>query len=304
MSRGWTAQRERGNRFMLGVLAWLALHLGRRSVRVILYFVALYFLVTGTEARRASQHYLTTVLGRRASWWQVYRHFLTFAVVSVDRLFFLAGRGDSFQVEVHGEEVFERLRVLNRGALLLVAHIGSFDAMRVPGAKTKKLPIRILMDRRHNPIATALIEKLDPDLAAMVIDTGGGGPELALAVDEALKQGQLVGVMADRVRGEEAALPCRIFDAPASLPASPWALALVLKAPVVLCFGLYRGGNRYSIHFELMSEGLSAPRRERQRKLAEQAQHYGQRLEFYTRQAPFNWFNFYRFWDDETLSDH
>ena len=37
----------------------------------------------------------------------------------------------------------------------------------------------------------------------------------------------------------------------------------MLHVPVVLAFGLYRGGNRYELAFETFSDGLHIPRAER-----------------------------------------
>jgi len=64
----------------------------------------------------------------------------------------------------------------------------------------------------------------------------------------------------------------------------------------VLAFGLYRGGRRYDLVFETFSPGLSIPRPQRTRMLAELVQRYAARLQFHARAAPYNWFNFYDFW--------
>jgi predicted LPLAT superfamily acyltransferase len=68
--------------------------------------------------------------------------------------------------------------------------------------------------------------------------------------------------------------------------------------PVVLAFGLYRGGNRYQLVFETFSEGLDLPRRQRAPALAALIRDYAAMLEHYTRSAPYNWFNFYDFWNN------
>jgi predicted LPLAT superfamily acyltransferase len=70
----------------------------------------------------------------------------------------------------------------------------------------------------------------------------------------------------------------------------------MLRSPVLLMVGVYRGGNRYDLYFEeLMDMGLTEglPRNE----LIRQAQQrYVARIEHYCRNAPYNWFNFYDFW--------
>jgi predicted LPLAT superfamily acyltransferase len=70
-----------------------------------------------------------------------------------------------------------------------------------------------------------------------------------------------------------------------------------LQLPVVLAFGLYRGRNRYEVFFENFSAADPIARAERQARLAELTQRYAARLEYYVRLDPYNWFNFYDFWD-------
>ena len=65
---------------------------------------------------------------------------------------------------------------------------------------------------------------------------------------------------------------------------------------MILFFGLYRGGNRYDIYFELFAENIRLPHKNRQAVIEEWAQKYVDRLSFYAHKAPFNWFNFYDFW--------
>jgi predicted LPLAT superfamily acyltransferase len=102
--------------------------------------------------------------------------------------------------------------------------------------------------------------------------------------------------MADRVREGGRAVPVQFFGRTAQLPAGPWLLAATLKVPVILAFGLYRGGARYELQFELFAERIDAPRDRRDTAIAAYVQRYAARLEHYARSAPYNWFNFYDFW--------
>ncbi len=304
MSAHWREQKERSNRTMQALLVWLALHLGRRFMVLLLYPVAFYFLLTARDARHASRQYLTRALGRKPGWQDLWRHFYTFAVVSVDRLFFLSGRSDNYRIQINGAELFQRYAAQKQGCILLVSHVGSFDVMRVAALKEHHLPIRILMDRQHNSRAAELIDVLDPELAAAIIDPNQPAPKLALTLDKAIKNGELIGIMADRAGHNERVMRCDFLGGQADFPVGPWLLGLILKAPVILCFGLYQGGNRYQLNFELLTERLSAPRRQRDAEIARAMGHYAHRLEHHMGQTPYNWFNFYDFWRDDTSTDH
>jgi predicted LPLAT superfamily acyltransferase len=82
------------------------------------------------------------------------------------------------------------------------------------------------------------------------------------------------------------------------LPTAPFRIAALVGRPVVLMVALYRGGNRYDLHFERLVEMRKLDRGKRDAMIREWAAHYAQRLEHYCRLAPYNWFNFYDFWAD------
>jgi predicted LPLAT superfamily acyltransferase len=67
----------------------------------------------------------------------------------------------------------------------------------------------------------------------------------------------------------------------------------------VLCFSLYRGGNRYDLYFEPFADTLAVERARREEHLRELTARFAARLEHYAREAPYNWFNFYDFWKIE-----
>ena len=304
MSIQWKQQAERSNKKMLSVLAWLALHVGRGPIRLFLYPVVSYFFLTGGAARTASRDYLRKVLAREPTLVEQFRHFYVFAVVSIDRLFFLSDRYDDYQVNFFGQDVIQQYTGKETGCLLLVSHVGSVDVMRVYGTNEHKLPIRILMDREHNPDVVALLETLNPDLAGRVLDSGCSAPELALLMEASLRNGDLIGIMADRPSVGEQIHSCEFLGEKAAFPTSLWSLALVLKVPVILCFALYKGGNHYDVYFELMEEQPLAPRKQRQQAVAGYVEKYASRMEHHVRLAPYNWFNFYNFWHYESSSDN
>ena len=297
---GWTDQKEVGNGFFLSLLTWTAFHLGRGPARVLLVFITAYFYLTGSHARRASHTYLRRVLKRNPRRSESYRHFYYFAAVSLDRLFLLAGRFNAFNVDMHGEQVFAELKQSQQGCLLFVTHVGSFDIMRVPGTREQSLPISILLDVNHNSMAMQLIQKLDPVLAGHIIDARQPRPELVLKLNEVVSNGGMVGIMVDRLHDRETGIECSLLDGKVHLPAGPWQMAAILRVPVILCFGLYHGGNRYSVHFEKLEQPAGHRRSERSSVITHQLQHYCERLEYYLRSEPYNWFNFYPFWNDET----
>jgi predicted LPLAT superfamily acyltransferase len=293
----WQARPEAGGRFAQWLLRSLAFKVGRPLARFITFFAAFYFMIRRGPERAASRAYLQRVLGRRPSWREVYRHFLWFSTVTLDRLYLMADRFSRFEVGIHGLEQLDAALKLGRGTLLLSAHLGSFDALRVLSLRNPHVAIRILLDVGQGAGITTLLNALNPRLASTIIDARRPGPELVLEMQHALESNAVVSTLADRLRPGNPAVIAEFLGSKAAFPASPWLFASALQVPVVIAFGLFRGGNRYELHFERFDAQMPRDRRQRAAALAEVVQRFAGRLEHFTRLAPYNWFNLYDFWE-------
>lgn len=302
MSAHWKQRPEGGGRFAIRLIRGIARYGGRTVARACLYPITLYFLLVRGPERRASRAYLARALDRPPSVRDVARHIHTFAATILDRVFLLSGQLARFDIRVQGLQALGDRVDRGEGALVFGSHLGSFDALRVLALTRPTLRVRVLLDKAHNPALTQLLDALNPALAAEVIDAGQDGPSIALAIRQALDEGALVALLVDRVAPGETGVPAPLFGDEARFPAAPWLLASALKVPVVLAFGLYRGGNRYELVFEEFSDGLDIPRPQRREALAALAQRYAARLQHHARRAPYNWFNFYDFWPTDASS--
>jgi predicted LPLAT superfamily acyltransferase len=282
------------------LLAALCRLLGRRAVRLLLHPIVLYYLVAKSLPRRASRAYLQRATGvSRVSWLQVYRHLFCFAECTLDRYLLVAGRTRGLEVSVHGHHHLERAAAAGRGALLLGAHLGSFEAMRAASARTN-LRISIVADFRWSRRLSGMLERLNPELFARVISVGDGF-ETVLRIKERMDAGELVALLADRFSPQDRAVPARFLGAMAPFPAGPYLLASTLACPVLLVFGIHKTRNRYDVHCEPFADRITLPQRYRDPALRSLVQRYATRLEHYCRLVPDNWFNFFDFWG--TIAD-
>ncbi|MDX2251866.1 MAG: hypothetical protein NW202_06245 [Nitrospira sp.] len=297
MSLAWQQQPERGSPIGARAMIWVAESLGRPVARVLLYPVCAYFLLSSGAARRSVSRFRERVLGRPASWTELFRHYHVFASTILDRLYFLRAQLALFDVQFHGLDVLDRELAKGQGCVLLGAHLGSFEAVRAVGIFRRQLDIRVLMDEQNAPMIRNLIQELNPAVAETVIQVGG--VETMLQVKECLDAGGIVGVMGDRVTQNDQTVACKFFGREARFPTGPIRLAHVTRAPVLLFFGLYRGGNRYEVHLESFSLEAAPPSHDRRDVDVNKAvQRYADRLADFCRRAPENWFNFYDYWDE------
>ncbi len=294
----WVRRRERGSLFLMRLIAWIALGLGRPVARILLYPICAYFVVFDPRGSRASRAYLVRALGRPPGLGDVFRHYYCFASTLLDRVFLLSGRHSVFAFSVRDPDRVDVSERRGRACLLLGAHLGSFEAIRVFGARQRGLKINILMyeenARKVNRVLGAL-GRGDAPLPVIPI----GGVDALLRAQTCVERGEMVAMLGDRAAMSDKVVRVPFLGAPAQFPAGPVLLAAMLKLPVVLFFGIHEGGNRYALHFERFADEIVLGRATRQADLERWVARYAARLEHHCRLAPYNWFNFYDFWEPD-----
>lgn len=294
-ARRWADLPERGTPAMLRLFHWIATRVGRRIARLLLCPITLYFVISANAARRVSYEYLKRVHGHPAHWWHVFRHFHCFAATILDRLYLLRGEFQHFDVTLYQRDILHRQVESGKGCILLGSHLGSFEVLRALGVTQQEFPLKVLMDVAHNENITRFLDALNREIADTVI--ASDRPDVLLRVKESLDAGFLIGTLGDRATSDGKTVQCQFLGAPATFPGGPILLASMMHCPIILFFGLYRGDNRYEIHFEQFAEEVILSRDRRPQDIQHWTQRYVDRLEYYTRLAPYNWFNFYPFWD-------
>ena len=313
----WTAQPERSHLWVLRVMRWVAVHAGRGLARSVLHPITLYFLLVNHTARRASVRFLGRALGRPARWADVYRHIHHFAATILDRVYFLQPRAGQFKVHTCGAEAVHRhLGADGGGAMLVGAHLGSFEALRSI-AEAYRLPVAMLMYEDNARHINATLAALAPQVKLQTIALGRPGAMLALR--RWLDDGGVAGLLADRTlpgapahaqrsqRSRSLRLP--FLGQPAPFSDGPFRLAALLRRPVYFMVGLYHGGNRYEVRFVELADFRDAaqaanPARPADSEARIQAamQAYVALLESLCRESPWNWFNFFDFWADDAAA--
>jgi predicted LPLAT superfamily acyltransferase len=297
----WAQRQERGNFAVLRVMTWISLRLGRPLGRVVLRGIVLYFLLLAPAATRASRAYLTRTLGRRARWRDVYRHLFVFAATIHDRVYLLRERFDLFDIRVQGGELVDAALAGGRGALLIGAHFGSFEVLRAIGRTRPNLRVAIMMYEADASNVNAVLATINPAVKHDVI--GLGRPDAMLEAREYLDSGAMIGMLADRTLrqdGGDTLLPLAFLGAPVGFPLGPMRLAAMLKRPVIFLTGVYRGGNRYDVRFDTLTDFTDTARGDRTTQIEAAVQRYASLLEQRCLDAPYNWFNFFDFWHERT----
>jgi predicted LPLAT superfamily acyltransferase len=290
----WIRHRERGSIALLRIMAFVSLHLGRGVSRIPLYGIALYFFLFAPTARRHSRRYLRLALGRHPSARDRFRQILSFATTIHDRVFLINGQFELFNITLEGESLMLAQSDSGRGALLMGAHMGSFEVMHSLGRRRRGLEVTMAMYEENARKINATLAAINPRHKTDIVSLGRIDAMLNIA--ERLDRGAFVGVLGDRTLGQERAQAVTLLGERAYLPTGPMRAAAILRCPVFFMAGLYRGKNNYHVVFEPVADFSTTPAGVRNVAVRSAIERYAAVLDQYCRSDPYNWFNFYDFW--------
>ena len=290
----WIGHRERGSIALLRIMAFVSLHLGRTLSRIPLYGIAIYFFLFAPSARRHSRRYLRLALGRQPSARDRFRQILSFATTIHDRVFLINEQFELFNITLEGETPILAQSDSGRGALLMGAHMGSFEVIHSLGRRRRGLKVAMAMyeenARKINHTLAAINPRLKSDIVSL------GRIDAMLNIADRLERGAFVGVLGDRTLGAEPVQAVTLLGERAYLPTGPMRAAAILRCPVFFMAGLYRGQNDYHVVFEPVADFSSTPAAVRNVAVHSAIERYAAVLDHYCRSDPYNWFNFYDFW--------
>lgn len=290
----WIRHRERGSTALLRIMAFVSLHLGRTASRIPLYGIAIYFFLFAPSARRHSRRYLRLALGRRPGARDRFRQVLSFATTIHDRVYLMNEQFAIFNITLQGENLLLAQRDSGRGALLMGAHMGSFEVMHSLGRRRRGLEVAMAMYEENARKINTTLAAINPHLKSDIVSLGRIDAMLNIA--ERLRQGAFVGVLGDRTLGREPVQAVTLLGERAYLPTGPMRAAAILRCPVFFMAGLYRGRNNYHVVFEPVTDFSATPAGARNIAVRSAIERYAAVLDQYCRSDPYNWFNFYDFW--------
>src|SRR5262245_7275703 len=229
----------------------------------------------------------------------IFRHVYAFSMSVLDRLVLWAGGGDSFKIDHRGGERLLELASQGRGGILVGAHLGSFDMLRLISSQYK-LRVNVLMFTEHAARVNELFESLGGGSRVRVISVDPGSVKSAFEIKACLDRGEFVGILADRVHagGRERPAATHFAGRRAAFPLSPFLLGVAQGAPMFLSLCISTGHLRYFAVTEPIFEGGPVPRNLREKVALESLEAWVRRFEHYSLSAPKQWFNFYDFFGD------
>lgn len=291
--------------FVAGI--WLLYHVhrlfGRLPFRFCLYPVVAYYWATQPRARGASMQYLQRmhcahgVPSSPPGWREGLRHFLSFADTLLDKLLAASGRYRFANVRFVGREPLLAMIERGQGGIFVTAHAGCLELCQATAERQPGFKLNVLVHTRHAERFNSLLRRLDPSSGVRLLQVSEVNAATAVMLAAKVELGEFVAIAGDRVPlGTGRTVRALFLGHEAEFPAGPYVLASLLRCPLYF-LGCVREGAGHTIRFEALAERVELPRGRRDAALSALAQAFANRLEALLARAPYEWFNFFPFWN-------
>ena len=278
---------------------------GRLPFRLFLYPVVLWYWASNRAAREASLEYLqrlqrsTGALGREPDWRDTLRHFFSFAETILDKMLAVGGRYKLETIRFVGREPFEEMVRAGRGGLLVTAHMGCLEMCQASADATPGMKLTVLVHTVHAEQFNRMLERLSPGRGISLMQVTEISPATAVLLAERVARGEFVAIAGDRVplvagRASAVQVPFLGHDAP--FPTGAYMLASLLKCPL-FALGCIRQGDAHEVVFDKLADRVVLPRGDRLAGCTVHAAQFAHGLERLLARAPYEWFNFFSFWN-------
>ncbi|MDO6426638.1 acyltransferase [Thalassotalea sp. 1_MG-2023] len=305
----WAKMEERGSRVGLKILLWVYRVFGRRLLWLVLFPVVLFMFLTGSRARLASYQFFKQAHRvnsdvPKPSFYTSLKHFCQFADSAFDKLDAWLNRIKQQDLTYNDSQVFPRLVEQNKGAIFIGSHLGNLEVCRALSYGKYTTKINVLVFTDHAVKFNEMLQSLNDGVAINLIQVGAMSPALAITLKEKVDNGEMIVIVGDRtsVTQQNRVEYVPFLGQDAAFSQGPFILAALLDCPIYWFFCFKEKGG-FHVIFEHVSNGLSLPRKQRDIILKEVITAYAERLAYYAVRYPFQWFNFFDFWQkDETVS--
>jgi predicted LPLAT superfamily acyltransferase len=315
----WADEKEKGSGYwQLKLMLGLRRVLGRGLMSAALRPVVLVFYLVSGRGRAASRAFLERAAAsagrpapkRRDS----FRHFLSFAEALLDKIDAWSGSIGLSALRFREDSVgplVEDLRA-GKGAVILCSHLGNAELLRAlasfdvgEGMAIEGFSFVSIVEFAGTAKFNRLLAEIDPRSMGKLIPASDVGPDTVIMLKETVDSGGLVVIAGDRVAAgnRDRVVGLGFLGEEAGFPLGPFVLADLLEVPAYFMTALrdrdldFR--SPYAFYVERASTATGGGRRGREERARELAAEYASVLARQAALHPYQWYNFYDFWERE-----
>jgi len=221
----------------------------------------------------------------------IYRNYYLFGQTIIDRIVVMSNIPNRFTFNFDGEEYLHQMVGMQRGGLLLSAHIGNWE---IAGHLLKRLNTRInivMFDGEHQQLKEYLATVTGERNANIIVIKN----DLShiYQIKEALDKNELVCMHADRFMEGVKTTEVNFMNEKAKFPIGPFVLADKFKVPVSFVFALKES----KLHYHFFATPVKVYSGEEKNVVQQKmVNDFVAEMETKVRLHPEQWYNYYEFW--------
>ena len=223
------------------------------------------------------------------SFWKVYANHFRFGQIILDRFGVYAGKKYRFITE--GQELMDELETHPEGFVSLSSHIGNYEIAGY-SLKPKSKRFNALVYAGETATVMENRQKMLSQNNMSMIPVKEDMSHLFL-LNNAIDNGEIVSMPADRIFGSQKAVECQFFGEKARFPMGAFALAAQKNVSVLAVFVMKSGYKSYHAYVREIQCDREAKLRE---QMSQMAQSFATNLEDIVKKYPTQWFNYFDFW--------
>lgn len=301
----WTQDTEFGaGSLRLRILFGIYRLLGAKFLTAAILPIVLAAFLFRKSARSASLGYFARLYafsGRpelKPSLLNSFRHMYSFAASIIDKVGAWAGDITERDVEYCKKEaqqrIFENLRA-GKGVFTLCSHLGNIELLRaMASSREEKIVVNAFVETARSKELNAFIARMNPNAALNLLPVKEIGIETASLIKAKLEGGELVVMAADReaALNEKSGASLNFIGASALFPKGAFRFLKLMECDFCFAFICRNGKGGYDVHTDFFEAALA-------QKPDEVMRDFVLRLEELVLQYPYQWYNFYDFWQED-----
>lgn len=285
--------KSKGTTFGYSIFVAVIKKFGVRPAYVLLAVVTFYYFLFSFKTSKIIYSFYRQRLHYSgfSSLLKLYKNYYRLGQTLIDKIAIMSGAAVNFTFNFDGEENLRNITALQKGGLLLSAHIGNWE---IAGYLLKRLNTRInivMFDGEHQKIKEYLKSVTGETTANIIVIKNDLSH--VFEINEALKNNELVCMHADRFVEGNKTIETNFLGSPAKFPLGPFLLAAKFKVPVAFVFAVKESAFHY--HF-FSTEAKDYAAYEKEEAITQMLKGFANAMEEKVKTYPEQWFNYYDFW--------
>ncbi|NOU39112.1 MAG: lipid A biosynthesis acyltransferase [Ferruginibacter sp.] len=285
--------KSRGNKFGYQLFVWILKTFGVLPSYFILRIVAFYFFLFSTKANKNTFYLYRHRLGYGwlKSITKIYTNAFLLGQSIIDKVVLMSDIKNNFTFNFDGEANLREIVALQKGGILLSAHIGTWD---IAGHLLKRLNtvINIVIFDGEQAQIKNYMDKITGKKSIKIIVIKNDLSHI-YAISDAFKNNELLCMHADRFLEGNKTISTKFLGKEAKFPIGPFVLASTFKVPVSYVFAVKEN----KLHYHLFASKIkNYDGQIKDIVIKNMLTDYAAEMEIKVKKYPAQWFNYFNFW--------